>query len=44
MEGKRVAVRANARLDDKAVTDPLTYQDFFAALDKAMFLTLQKVD
>ncbi len=44
IEGKRVAVRANARLNDKAVTDPLTYQDFFAALDKAMFLTLQKVD
>ncbi|MDH4040022.1 MAG: hypothetical protein OEV88_05165 [Gammaproteobacteria bacterium] len=44
MEGKRVAVRANARLNDKAVADPLTYQDFFAALDKAMFLTLQQVD
>jgi hypothetical protein len=44
MEGKRVAVRANARLNDEAVTDPVTYQDFFAALDKAMFLTLQKVD
>lgn len=44
IEGKRVAVRANARLNDKAVTDSVTYQDFFAALDKAMFLTLQKVD
>jgi hypothetical protein len=43
-EGKRVSVRANARLDDKAIADPVTYQDFFAALDKAMFLTLQKVD
>jgi hypothetical protein len=43
-EGKRVSVRANARLEDKAVSDPKTYQDFFAALDKAMFLTLQKVD
>lgn len=43
-EGKRVSVRANARLNDKAITDPQTYQDFFAALDKAMFLTLQKVD
>lgn len=43
-EGKRVSVRANARLNDKAIDDPLTYQDFFSALDKAMFLTLQKVD
>ena len=43
-EGKRVSVRANARLDDKAIADPKTYQDFFAALDKAMFLTLQKID
>lgn len=43
-EGKHVSVRANARLDDKAIVDPLTYQDFFTALDKAIFLTLQKVD
>ena len=43
-EGDRVAVRANARLDDHAITDPITYQDFFVALDKAMFLTLHKVD
>jgi hypothetical protein len=44
IEGNRVAVRANARLNDKPVTDPVTYQDFFAALDKAMFLTLQNLD
>jgi len=43
-EGKRISVRANARIDENAVTDPVTYQDFFVALDKAMFLTLQKVD
>ncbi len=43
-EGKRIAVRANARIGEKAVEDPRTYQDFFTALDKAMFLTLQKVD
>jgi len=43
-EGNRIAVRANARIDENAVTDPVTYQDFFVALDKAMFLTLQKVD
>jgi hypothetical protein len=40
----RVAVRANARLGDAAIEDPRTYQDFFAALDKAMFLTLHQVD
>ena len=43
-EGKRISVRANARIGDKAVTDPATYQDFFVVLDKAMFLTLHKVD
>jgi hypothetical protein len=43
-EGNRVSVRANARLGDKAISDLRTYQDFFAALDKAMFLTLQKID
>jgi hypothetical protein len=41
---KRVSVRANARIGENAVTDAVTYQDFFVALDKAMFLTLQRVD
>jgi hypothetical protein len=43
-DGNRVSVRANARLDEQAIADPKTYQDFFVALDKAMFLTLHKVD
>ena len=43
-EGERVSVRANARIGEDAVTDPATYQDFFVVLDKAMFLTLNKVD
>jgi hypothetical protein len=43
-EENRVSVRANARIGENAVTDAATYQDFFAALDKAMFLTLQRVD
>lgn len=43
-EGKRIAVRANARIGENSVTDAATYQDFFVALDKAMFLTLHKVD
>lgn len=41
---ERVSVRANARIGEDAVTDAATYQDFFVALDKAMFLTLNRVD
>jgi len=41
---EKVSVRANARIGENAVTDATTYQDFFVALDKAMFLTLQRVD
>ena len=43
-EGDRISVRANARIGENAVTDAATYQDFFVVLDKAMFLTLHKVD
>ena len=41
---ERVSVRSNARIGEDAVTDAETYQDFFAVLDKAMFLTLTRVD
>ena len=41
---ERISVRANARIDESSVQDAATYQDFFVALDKAMFLTLNKVD
>lgn len=37
-------VRVNAAWRDGAVTNPLMYQDFFVALEKAMFLTAQQVD
>jgi hypothetical protein len=40
----RISVRANARIDENSVTDPATYQDFFVVLNKAMFLTHNKVD
>jgi len=43
-EGQRLAVRANARFNEKLIEDPATYQDFFAALNKAMFLTRHEVD
>lgn len=41
---KQLLVRANAEYQEKAVEDPLPYQDFFTALEKAMFLTAQQVD
>jgi hypothetical protein len=37
-------VRINAAWRDGAVTNPVMYQDFFVALEKAMFLTAQQVD
>lgn len=40
----QLLVRANAEFRDKAVEDPLPYQDFFTSLEKAMFLTAQQVD
>lgn len=41
---KQLLVRANAEFGDKAVEDPQPYQNFFIALEKAMFLTAQEVD
>jgi hypothetical protein len=43
-DNQRISVRANARINEDSVTDAATYQDFFVVLDKAMFLTLHKVD
>lgn len=40
----QLAVRANAQYNDQAVTEPKPYQQFFAAFEKAMFLTAQQVD
>lgn len=37
-------VRANAQFGAREVNDPEPYQDFFAALGRAMFLTAQQVD
>lgn len=41
---KQLLVRANAQYGIQSVEDPLTYQDFFNSLEKAMFLTAQQVD
>jgi hypothetical protein len=40
----QMLVRANAQYGLKAIEDPLTYQDFFTALEKSMFLAAQQVD
>jgi len=41
---KQLLVRANAQYGSKAIEDPKIYQDFFAALEKSIFLTAQQVD
>ena len=40
----QMLVRANAQYNTTAVEDPLPYQQFFAALERSMFLTAQNVD
>lgn len=40
----QMLVRASAQYELTAVDDPEPYQQFFAALEKAMFLTAQQVD
>lgn len=41
---KQIAIRASAEYNLSAVSDPKPYQQFFAALEKAMFLTANQVD
>ena len=41
---KQLLVRANVEYGIKAVEDPKTYQDFFSALEKSVFLTAQQAD
>ena len=40
----QLLVRANAQYNVQPVTDPEPYQQFFAALEKAMFLTAHHAD
>lgn len=42
--GKQMLVRANATYNVTAVEDAAPYQQFFTALQKAMFLTAHEVD
>ncbi|MBU1999429.1 MAG: hypothetical protein KKE64_08070 [Candidatus Omnitrophica bacterium] len=41
---KQLLVRVNAQYGIQSVEDTATYQDFFIALEKAIFLTAQQVD
>jgi hypothetical protein len=41
---KQLLVRVNAQCGIQSVEDPGTYQDFFVALEKSLFLTAQQVD
>ncbi|MEN8232171.1 MAG: hypothetical protein ABFR35_05770 [Thermodesulfobacteriota bacterium] len=41
---KQLAVRASGIYNNRAIEDPLPYQDFFAALEKGIFLTAQEID
>jgi hypothetical protein len=40
----QLVVRANAQYNLKAIEDPEPYQQFFTALEKAMFLTAQQIE
>ncbi len=40
----QLLIRANAQYKLEAIEDPKPYQDFFAALQKSMFLTAHQVD
>lgn len=40
----QLLVRANAQFDEKAVRNPLVYQNFFNVLEKSIFLTAHEAD
>lgn len=39
-----IAVRANATYNLNPIEDSVTYQDFFTSMEKALFLTANKID
>jgi PBP1b-binding outer membrane lipoprotein LpoB len=41
---KQLLVRANAQYGTTSIEDAATYQDFFTALEKSIFLTAQQID
>ena len=40
----QLLVRTNAQFDDKAVRNPLVYQNFFNVLEKSIYLSAHEVD
>lgn len=40
----QLLVRANAQFDEKAVRNPLVYQNFFNVLEKSIYLSAHEVD
>ena len=41
---KQLAVRASGIYNNRAIEDPMPYQNFFTALEKGIFLTAQQID
>ncbi|MCK5375369.1 MAG: hypothetical protein KAJ40_08790 [Alphaproteobacteria bacterium] len=41
---KQLAVRASGIYNNRAIEDPMPYQNFFTTLEKGIFLTAQKID
>ncbi|MDR0933979.1 MAG: hypothetical protein LBM56_02660 [Burkholderiaceae bacterium] len=41
---KQTLVRVNAQYNDRPMTNPKDYQDFFTSLEKALFLTANAAD
>lgn len=42
-QGRQCIVRANAEINNNAVTEPLAYQNFFNALAQSLFLTANDI-
>ena len=40
----QLSVRASALYNNRVIEEPLPYQNFFTALEKAVFLTAQQID
>lgn len=41
---KQISVRASAQSGTKTITDPASYQEFFASLSKGMFLSAHEIE
>lgn len=41
---KQMVVRANGQYNNRVIMDPVMYQDFFAVLQKSLFLTANSIE